>query len=127
MALKKELGLFETFAIAAGAMISSGLFVLPGIAHAKAGPAVVFSYFFAGLLAAAGMLSIAEIITAMPKAGGDYFYVMRTMGPSAGTVMGLLSNPSRMTAMGLAGKKAVAANQGAARRHADIIRSVLAG
>ena len=63
--LNKNLGLFDVFCIASGAMVSSGLFVLPGLAHALAGPAVVFSYFFAGLLAATGMLSVAEIITAM--------------------------------------------------------------
>ena len=89
--LNKKLGFFDVFCIAGGAMISSGLFVLPGLAHAQAGPAVVFSYFFAGLLAAAGMLSVAEIITAMPKAGGDYFFITRTMGPAAGAVAGLLS------------------------------------
>jgi amino acid transporter/mannitol/fructose-specific phosphotransferase system IIA component (Ntr-type) len=72
-------------------MISSGIFVLPGLAHAKAGPAVVFSYFLAGLLAVAGLLSIAELTTAMPKSGGDYFYVSRGMGPAIGTVAGLLS------------------------------------
>lgn len=89
--LNKRLGLFDVFCIVSGAMISSGLFVLPGLAHAKAGPAVVFSYFLAGLLATAGMLSVAEIITAMPKAGGDYFFITRTMGPAAGAVAGLLS------------------------------------
>jgi amino acid transporter/mannitol/fructose-specific phosphotransferase system IIA component (Ntr-type) len=89
--LNKNLGLFDVFCIASGAMISSGLFVLPGIAHATAGPAVVFSYFLAGLLAATGMLSVAEIITAMPKAGGDYFFITRTVGPAAGAVAGLLS------------------------------------
>ena len=89
--LGKKLGLFDVFCIAAGAMISSGLFVLPGLAHAQAGPAVVFSYFLAGVLATTGMLSVAEIITAMPKAGGDYFFIMRTMGPAAGAVAGLLS------------------------------------
>ncbi len=52
---------------------------------------MVFSYFLAGLLAATGMLSVSEIITAMPKAGGDYFYITRTLGPAAGTVAGLLS------------------------------------
>ncbi len=82
-ALHKSLGLFDVFCVAAGAMISSGLFVLPGLAHAQAGPAVVFSYFFAGLLAATGMLSVAEIITAMPKAGGDYFFIMRTLAALA--------------------------------------------
>ncbi len=72
-------------------MISSGLFVLPGLAHAKAGPAVVFSYFLAGLLAVAGLLSIAELTTAMPKSGGDYFYISRGLGSAVGTVAGLLS------------------------------------
>ena len=89
--LNKKLGLFDVFCIAGGAMVSSGLFVLPGLAHAQAGPAVVFSYFFAGLLASTGMLSVAEIMTAMPKAGGDYFFITRTMGPAAGAVAGLLS------------------------------------
>lgn len=89
--LNKNLGLFDVFCIASGAMVSSGLFVLPGIAHALAGPAVIFSYFFAGLIAATGMLSVAEIITAMPKAGGDYFFITRTIGPAAGAVAGLLS------------------------------------
>ncbi len=72
-------------------MISSGIFVLPGLAHAKAGPAVVFSYFLAGLLATAGLLSIAELTTAMPKAGGDYFYISRGLGSAAGLIAGLLS------------------------------------
>ena len=38
--LKKELNLADVFSIASGAMISSGLFILPGIAFMKAGPAV---------------------------------------------------------------------------------------
>ena len=88
--LKRTIGLLDVFCVACGAMVSSGIFVLPGLAHAMAGPAVVFSYFFAGLLAACGMFSVAEIITAMPKAGGVYFYATRTMGPAVGTVTGLL-------------------------------------
>lgn len=72
-------------------MISSGLFVLPGLAHAKAGPAATLSYLVAALLAMTGMLSIAELATAMPKAGGDYFFTTRTMGPAVGTVSGLLT------------------------------------
>jgi amino acid transporter/mannitol/fructose-specific phosphotransferase system IIA component (Ntr-type) len=89
--LTKDLGLVHVFAIAAGTMISSGLFILPGLAHARAGPAVVLSYFLAGLLAMGGLLSIAELTTAMPKAGADYFSISRSMGPAMGTVAGLLS------------------------------------
>ena len=91
MKLSKELSLLDVFCIATGAMISSGLFILPGIAHAKAGPAVVVSYFFAGLLALTGVLSVAELSTAMPKAAGDYFFITRSMGDAVGTVAGLLS------------------------------------
>ncbi len=91
MKLAKKLGLIHVFAIAAGAMISSGLFILPGLAHARAGPAVVLSYFLAGLLAMGGLLSIIELTTAMPKAGADYFYISRAMGPAMGTAAGLLS------------------------------------
>jgi len=35
MKLKKELGLIDVFGIAAGAMISSGLFILPGLVYMK--------------------------------------------------------------------------------------------
>ncbi len=85
MKLKRELSLLEVFCITAGAMISSGLFILPGLAHAQAGPAIFISYLLAGFLATAGMLSQAELASAMPKAGGTYFYVTRSMGPAVGT------------------------------------------
>jgi basic amino acid/polyamine antiporter, APA family len=91
MKLKKELKLIDVFCIASGAMISSGLFILPGIAHSLAGPAVTLSYLIAGFLALTGLLSQAELASAMPKAGGTYFYVNRTMGPAVGTVDGILT------------------------------------
>jgi len=87
--LKKQLGCLEVFAVASGAMISSGLFVLPAIAYAKAGPAVVLSYLFASLLIIPSLLSKAELSTAMPRAGGTYFYVERSLGPIWGLFGGL--------------------------------------
>ncbi len=89
--LTKKLGLLDIFCIASGAMISSGIFILPGLAHARAGPAVIVSYFLAGLLAMMAVLSQAELVSAMPKAGGTYFYVTRSMGPVVGTIDGLLT------------------------------------
>lgn len=89
--MTKKLGLIHTICIASGALISSGLFVLPGLAHARAGPAVIISYLLAGLLAAAGLLSVAELSTAMPKPGGDYFFISRALGSGVGTVAGFLS------------------------------------
>ena len=87
--LKRELGLLDVFCIAAGAMISSGLFVLPGLAFAIAGPAVILAYAIAGLLMIPAMFSQAELATAMPKSGGSYFFVERSLGPAVGTVAGL--------------------------------------
>ena len=91
MALKKELGLAGVFCIAAGAMISSGIFVLPGLAFAKTGPAMILAYLLAGVLVVPAMLSKAELATAMPMAGGSYFYIERSMGSLPGTLAGLAS------------------------------------
>jgi APA family basic amino acid/polyamine antiporter len=88
---QKRIGTVALFAIASGTMISSGIFILPGLAYSQLGPAVIFSYLLAGVVALLSSLSLIELATAMPRAGGDYFYITRSMGPGVGTVMGLLS------------------------------------
>lgn len=87
--LKRALGLRHVFVLSTGAMISSGLFLLPGLAAAKAGPAVILAYFIAGILAIPAMLSIAELSTAMPRAGGAYYFLARSLGPAGGIVTGV--------------------------------------
>lgn len=89
--LKRGLGLLDVFCIASGAMISSGIFILPGIASARTGPSLFISYVIANFLAIPALLSKAELATAMPKAGGDYFFITRSMGVSVGTVGGAAS------------------------------------
>ena len=89
--LKRGLGFKDVFSISTGAMISSGIFILPGLAFAKAGPSIFLSYFFAGLLALTGAFNVAELASAMPRAGGDYFFITRSMGSLVGTISGLLS------------------------------------
>lgn len=87
--LKKTLTLFDVYAISTGAMFSSGFFLLPGLATAQAGPATVLAYFLAGVLILPAMFSVAELSTAMPRAGGAYYFLDRSLGPLAGTVGGL--------------------------------------
>ena len=87
--MKKELSLFSAFSIAAGAMISSGLFVLPGLAYSLTGPSVIIAYFLAGLLMVPTIFAKAELATAMPKAGGTYFYINRIIGTPAGFAAGI--------------------------------------
>jgi len=89
--LKKQLDAIDVFSIASGSMISSGLFVLPAIAYSKAGPAVIVAYFLASLLILPSVLSKAELATAMPRAGGTYFYVERSLGAIWGLFSGLAS------------------------------------
>lgn len=87
--LKKSLGLFDVYAICTGAMFSSGFFLLPGLAAAQTGPSVWLAYLIAGILMLPAMFSMAELATAMPRAGGDYFFLDRAMGPLVGTVGGV--------------------------------------
>ena len=87
--LKRQLKLYDVFSIAAGAMISSGLFILPGLAYAKSGTMVIVAYFLAGILVLPSIFSKAELATAMPKAGGTYFFIGRSLGSGLGTLGGI--------------------------------------
>lgn len=87
--LRRELGFLDVFAVATGTMISSGLFVLPAIAYARCGPGVVVAYVLASILVLPTVLSKAELATAMPKAGGDYFFIDRGLGAGMGTLGGI--------------------------------------
>lgn len=87
--LDKQLGAFDVFSIATGAMFSSGFFLLPGLAAAQTGPSVILAYFAAGILILPAMFSVAELSTAMPRAGGAYYFIDRSLGPLFGTVGGI--------------------------------------
>lgn len=88
---EQHLGFWGVFSIAAGAMISSGLFVLPGIAFAQAGPGVVVSYAVAALLILPALLCQAELASAIPRAGATYVFIERSLGTQVGTFAGLAS------------------------------------
>jgi amino acid transporter len=87
--LKKELRLFDVYAIATGATLSAGFFLLPGIAAVEAGPALVLAYALAAVPLIPAMFSIIELATAMPRAGGVYYFLDRSLGPFLGTIGGI--------------------------------------
>jgi amino acid transporter/mannitol/fructose-specific phosphotransferase system IIA component (Ntr-type) len=87
--LNKELGLIDVFALSTGAMFSSSFFLLPGLAASYTGPSVFLSYLLAAVLIMPAMFSIAELATALPRAGGVYFFLDRSLGPMMGTVGGI--------------------------------------
>jgi amino acid transporter/mannitol/fructose-specific phosphotransferase system IIA component (Ntr-type) len=86
--LEKQLGLWDVYAIATGATLSSGFFLLPGLAAAGAGPAMPLSYLLAALILLPGLFSMVELATAMPRAGGIYYFLDRSMGPLVGSIGG---------------------------------------
>lgn len=90
MNLKREVTFTGVFSLAVGAMISSGLFILPSLAYARSGPSAIISYLLAGVMAMIGSFAIIELATAMPKAGGDYYFINRSLGPLLGTFSGIL-------------------------------------
>jgi basic amino acid/polyamine antiporter, APA family len=90
MKLKKDLGFIPVLSITIGSMISSGIFILPAVAFSHIGPSIIVSYLLAGVCALIGSLSMIELTTAMPKAGGVYFFTSRSLGAMVGTLSGLL-------------------------------------
>ena len=87
--LRKELQFFEVYAVATGTTLSAGFFLLPGLAAIEAGPSLVLAYLLATLPLIPAMLCIVELATAMPRAGGVYYFVDRSLGPYAGLITGI--------------------------------------
>jgi len=105
--LDRKLGFWSVYSISVGAMLGSGICVLPILATGIAGPWVSVSYLLAGILVLPALASKAELATAMPVAGGTYVYVDRAMGPLAGTITGIgtwlsLSSKTAFAVVGVA-------------------------
>mgnify|MGYP000123809151 CR=1 FL=1 len=87
--LARDLGFLEAYTIGLGTMIGAGIFVLPSIAAAAAGPASMVSFLGGGIVSLLAALSLSELATGMPRAGGSYYYVNRALGPFFGSIVGL--------------------------------------
>jgi basic amino acid/polyamine antiporter, APA family len=61
---------------------------VPGIAAANAGPASSISFLIGGLVALLAAISLSELATGMPVAGGSYHYVNRALGSFFGNIVG---------------------------------------
>jgi len=86
--LIRELGLIEALAVGLGSMISAGIFILSANAAKRVGPAASLSFIFAGLICIPTALILAELATAIPKAGGSFTFISRAFGPLAGSIVG---------------------------------------
>ena len=87
--LERTIGLAGALTIGIGTMIGAGIFVFPGLAAGRAGPAAAVSFAIGGGIALLIALPASELATAMPRSGGGYFFVSRSMGTAYGAVVGL--------------------------------------
>ena len=86
--LARDLGFLEAYTLGLGTMIGAGIFVLPGIVAEAAGPASMVSFVVGGMVALLAALSLSELATGMPRAGGSYYYVNHALGSFFGTIVG---------------------------------------
>ena len=87
--LEQVLGTKDFLALGVGTIISTSIFTLPGIVAAEyAGPAVVFSYLIAAVVAGLVAFAYAEMSTVMPFAGSAYSWISVLFGEGFGWVAG---------------------------------------
>ena len=85
-----RLGLLDATALVAGSMIGSGIFIVSAdIARRLPAPGwLLVVWMLAGLLTVAGARSYGALAAAMPRAGGQYAYLVELYGPLAGFLYG---------------------------------------
>jgi APA family basic amino acid/polyamine antiporter len=81
--LPRKLGLLDTALLLVGAVIGSGIFVVPSLmARRIPEPGLVMAiWVFSGLLVLCGALTLAELGAALPHSGGLYVYIREAYGP----------------------------------------------
>lgn len=87
--LERSIGLVGGIAIGVGTMIGAGIFVFPGLAAGRAGPAAAGSFAIGAVVALLVALPASELATAMPKSGGGYYFISRALGALPGAVVGI--------------------------------------
>src|SRR5271165_4437664 len=88
--LSRILGLGFGLAVVFGGTIGVGILRLPGTIAAQMGGfwPIMFVWIVGGIYALLGAISVAELGTAMPQAGGFYIYSRRAFGPAVGFAVG---------------------------------------
>src|SRR6266705_1965391 len=98
--LKRELGLFDTFALVISAVVGAGIYAVTGVASQVAGPSLIASVLLAGVVAILTSMSIVQLVRAFPTEGGEYEYAYKTLSPFAGFLSGWMWNLNKVMADG---------------------------
>ncbi|HET7580010.1 MAG TPA: amino acid permease, partial [Bacillales bacterium] len=73
--LKKTLGAFDLVLLGVGAIVGTGIFILPGtVAAEHSGPAIVFSFVIAAIVCVLAAMCYSEFSSSVPVTGSAYTY-----------------------------------------------------
>jgi basic amino acid/polyamine antiporter, APA family len=78
--LKRVLKTYELVILGVGAVIGTGIFVLPGVAAITSGPALPVSFILAGLVCILAAFCYAEFAAMVPVTGSAYTYCYASLG-----------------------------------------------
>lgn len=87
MQLQKKIGLVEGIALVSGGVIGMGIYVMIASIAEKSGSAVWLAIMLALGISLAGVVPLMQISSAIPVAGGGFFYCSRLLSPLAGTLV----------------------------------------
>ncbi len=105
---KKSVGFLQGLAIVVGMIIGSGIFLKPGNVLSAAGSPLMalIAWVLGGVVTLCSALSIAEIASNIPRAGGLYTYLEELYGEKWGFLLGwvqsIISYPASVAAQAIA-------------------------
>ena len=86
---QKSLRAKDLMALGIGAVIGTGIFILPGtVAATVSGPGVILSFLIAAIVCATAAMCYAEFASALPVAGSAYSYGNIVFGQLIGWIIG---------------------------------------
>lgn len=106
--MKKTVGVLQGLALVVGMIIGSGIFLKPSVVLRDAGTPVMalIAWVLGGVITLASALSVAEIASNIPRAGGLYTYLEELYGERWGFLLGwvqsIISYPASVAAQAIA-------------------------
>ncbi len=88
--LRKSITWVQGAALTIGAVLGSGILVLPAITADMAGPASLISWLLMGLISLPMVITIGLMSSQFPDSGGMATYVRQSFGKNAGHITGVL-------------------------------------
>ena len=86
--LKRELGLFDVINLVIGTIVGADIYIAAAFGAGYLGPASIFAWLIAGLMAITIALSFAECSSILPRVGGPYAYAKEAFGDLTGFMVG---------------------------------------